>query len=250
VQGNGGRLGRTAIVTGGGSGIGQAIARRFAGEGAAVLVAGRRAEPLEATAGEIREAGGRAATATLDVADEDGVRALFDDLDATLGPRLDVLVNGAGTGSTTTVPDTSLEVWERVFAVNARGTFLMSKHALPRLRRARGAIVNVASVAGMVGTPSRAAYCAAKGAVIAFTRAMAIDHVGDGVRVNCLCPGPPTRRGSRAWWRSRASRWTRSRPASRSAASAPPRRWPPPRCTSPRPRPDSSPAARWWSTAG
>jgi NAD(P)-dependent dehydrogenase (short-subunit alcohol dehydrogenase family) len=191
VQGNGdGRLaGRTAIVTGGGSGIGQATARRFAAEGATVLVAGRRPEPLEATAAEIREAGGRAETAALDVADEDAVRALFDGLDATLGPRLDVLVNGAGTGSTTTAPDTSLDVWERVFAVNARGTFLMSKHALPRLRRARGAIVNVASVAGMVGTPSRAAYCAAKGAVIAFTRAMAIDHVGEGVRVNCLCPG-------------------------------------------------------------
>ena len=104
--------------------------------------------------------------------------------------ELDVLVNVAGIGSTTNAPDTPLEVWENVFAVNARGTFLCCKHAIPGMvERGGGAIVNIASVAGLVGLPNRAAYCASKGAVIALTRALAIDHVGQGVRVNAVCPG-------------------------------------------------------------
>ncbi len=186
----GGRLaGLTALVTGAGSGIGKAIAQLFAAEGAAILAAGRRQEPVAAVAAAIREAGGVATEASADVADEAAVSALFERLPELLGPRLDILVNAAGTGSTTTAPDTPLEVWERVFAVNARGTFLMSKHALPLLRASRGALVNVGSVAGMVGLRNRAAYCASKGAVAALTRAMAIDHVREGVRVNCLCPG-------------------------------------------------------------
>ena len=157
----GGRLvGLTGLVTGAGSGIGQAIAHLFAAEGAAVLAAGRREAPVAATAAAIREAGGVAAAAPVDVSDEAAVSALFGRLPELLGPRLDVLVNAAGTGSTTTAPDTPLEVWERVFAVNARGTFLMSKHALPLLRASHGAIVNVGSVAGMVGLRNRAAYCA------------------------------------------------------------------------------------------
>jgi NAD(P)-dependent dehydrogenase (short-subunit alcohol dehydrogenase family) len=186
----GGRLaGLTALVTGAGSGIGQAIAHLFAAEGAAILAVGRREAPVAATAAAIRDAGGIAAAAPVDVADEAAVRALLERLPELLGPRLDVLVNAAGTGSTTTAADTPLEVWERVFAVNARGTFLMSKHALPLLRASHGAIVNVGSVAGIVGLRNRAAYCASKGAVAALTRAMAIDHVREGVRVNCLCPG-------------------------------------------------------------
>ena len=185
-----GRLsGLTALVTGAGSGIGQAIAHLFAAEGAAILVAGRRQGAVAATAAAIHEAGGLAAAAPVDVTDEAAVSTLLERLPELLEPRLDVLVNAAGTGSTTTAPDTPLEVWERVFAVNARGTFLMSKHALPLLRASRGAIVNVGSVAGMVGLRNRAAYCASKGAVAALTRAMAIDHVREGVRVNCLCPG-------------------------------------------------------------
>ncbi len=98
--------------------------------------------------------------------------------------------NVAGIGSTTNAPDTPLEVWEDVFAVNARGTFLCCKHAIPGMvERGGGAIVNIASVAGLVGLRNRAAYCASKGAVIALTRALAIDHVGDGIRVNAVCPG-------------------------------------------------------------
>jgi 2-keto-3-deoxy-L-fuconate dehydrogenase len=159
--------GKIAVVTGGGSGIGRAVARRLEAGGASVIVASR-------TAGH-----------RTDVSDEDSVRALFE----AVGPELHILVNCAGVlASTERTPDIALEDWERAFAVNVRGTFLCCKHALPRMRRG-AAIVNIASVAGMVGVPNRAAYGASKGAVIAYTRALAIDHVADGIRVNCVCPG-------------------------------------------------------------
>jgi 2-keto-3-deoxy-L-fuconate dehydrogenase len=165
--------GRVAVVTGGGSGIGRAVALRLAAGGADVIVANRS---------ESHEVGRFIQT---DVADEASVRALFE----AVGPELHVLVNSAGALATTELtPDIAVEDWDRAFAVNARGTFLTCKHALPRMRPG-AAIVNVASVAGMVGIAGRAAYGASKGAVIAFTRALAIDHVGDGIRVNCVCPG-------------------------------------------------------------
>jgi NAD(P)-dependent dehydrogenase (short-subunit alcohol dehydrogenase family) len=107
------------------------------------------------------------------------------------GGRIDVLVNGAGiVGTTGTVLDTPVEVWDDVLAVNARGLFLCSRAVLPAMiERGGGVIVNVASIAGLVGVRDRAAYCASKGAAIAITRAMAIDHVHQGIRVNCVCPG-------------------------------------------------------------
>jgi NAD(P)-dependent dehydrogenase (short-subunit alcohol dehydrogenase family) len=175
---------RVAIVTGGGSGIGRAAALRLAEEGAEVVIANRGEEAGRRAVEEIAAGGGQARFVATDVSDEASVKALFEQV-----PELHVLVNSAGTVSTTTAADTTLEDWERVFAVNSRGTFLMCKHALPRLRPPHAAIVNVASVAGMVGVPQRAAYSASKGAVIAFTRALAIDHVGEGIRVNCVCPG-------------------------------------------------------------
>ena len=178
-----GRLeGLTAIVTGAGSGMGQATTRLFAAEGASVLAVAR-SDSAKAVAG------GPVQGARCDVADESAVATLFEEFDGGLGPRLDVLVNCAGVGSFTTTPDTSLETWESVFAVNVRGVFLMCRAALPRLRKPGGAIVNVASVAGHVGIPSRAAYCASKGAVLAYTRALAIDHVDEGIRVNSVSPG-------------------------------------------------------------
>ena len=159
--------GKIAVVTGGGTGIGQAVAERLSAGGASVTVASRSAGHHT------------------DVSDEDSVRALFE----AVGPELHVLVNCAGVlASTDRTPDIALEDWELAFAVNVRGTFLCCKHALPRMKRG-ASIVNVASVAGMVGVPGRAAYGASKGAVIAFTRTLAIDHVSDGVRVNCVCPG-------------------------------------------------------------
>jgi NAD(P)-dependent dehydrogenase (short-subunit alcohol dehydrogenase family) len=171
--------GKRALVTGAGSGIGAAVARRLHAEGAVVVLADAAPERVEALAAELGE---RAGPLALDVRDEDQVRPAME--------GLDVLVNVAGIGSTTNAPDTPLEVWEDVFAVNARGTFLCCKHALPgMIERGGGSIVNMASVAGLVGLRNRAAYCASKGAVIAFTRALAIDHVSDGVRVNAVCPG-------------------------------------------------------------
>jgi NAD(P)-dependent dehydrogenase (short-subunit alcohol dehydrogenase family) len=118
------------------------------------------------------------------------VLAAVEAADAALGRELDILVNVAGIGSTTTAVETTLNVWENVFGVNSRGTFLCCREALTRMRRARGgSIVNVASIAGIVGLRNRAAYCASKGAVVALTRALALDHVSEGIRINCVCPG-------------------------------------------------------------
>ena len=169
--------GKRALVTGAGSGIGAAVARQLASEGAAVVLADRDLEPAAALAAELG-----ADAIRLDVRDEEQVAPAMS--------GLDVLVNVAGIGSTTTAPDTTLDVWEDVFAVNARGTFLCCKHAIPGMAaRGAGSIVNVASVAALVGLKRRAAYCASKGAVVSLTRALAVDHVGDGVRVNAVCPG-------------------------------------------------------------
>jgi NAD(P)-dependent dehydrogenase (short-subunit alcohol dehydrogenase family) len=163
-----------ALITGAGSGIGAATARNFADHGFDVTVADLApdgvAEELGATA--IR----------LDVRDEAQVAAAM--------AGIDVLVNAAGIGSTTNAPDTSIEMWDDVFAVNARGTFLCCKHAIPGMKaRGRGAIVNIGSIGAVVGLRNRAAYCASKGAVVALTRALAVDHVEDGIRVNAVCPG-------------------------------------------------------------
>jgi len=171
--------GKRALVTGAGSGIGEAVARGLHAEGADVLLADVRAESVEAIAAELGE---RATPLTLDVRDEQAVRSAAADLD--------VLANVAGIGSTTSAPETALDTWEDVFAVNARGTFLCCKHAIPSMvARGGGSIVNMGSVGGLVGLRNRAAYCASKGAVVALTRALAIDHVADAVRVNAVCPG-------------------------------------------------------------
>jgi NAD(P)-dependent dehydrogenase (short-subunit alcohol dehydrogenase family) len=171
--------GRTALVTGAGSGIGAAVARRLATAGAKVALADLSLDAVQALAAEL---GPDAQALQLDVRDEEQVAPAM--------AGLDVLVNVAGIGSTTNAPDTPLDVWEDVFAVNARGTFLCCKHAIPGMAaRGGGAIVNVASVAALVGLRNRAAYCASKGAVVALTRALAVDHVGDGIRVNAVCPG-------------------------------------------------------------
>jgi NAD(P)-dependent dehydrogenase (short-subunit alcohol dehydrogenase family) len=182
--------GTVALVTGGGSGIGRATAERLAAGGASVMIANRGEETGREVVAAIEAAGGVARHVSADVADEASVLAMYEALDEAFGPRLHVLVNNAGAVvATKTAADTTVDEWDRAFAVNARGTFLCSKHALSRMSPPHASIVNVASVAGMVGVPERAAYGAAKGAVIALTRAMAIDHVRDGIRVNCVCPG-------------------------------------------------------------
>ncbi len=173
--------GHHAIVTGAASGIGAALTAALAEAGAEVTAFDRQ---LPAP-GEARD---NVVFHRLDVSDESEVAALVAEVAA--GRRVTDLFNIAGVGSTTTALETDVEDWDRVFAVNARGTFLLCKHVIPLLiAGGGGSVVNMGSIAGLVGLRGRAAYCASKGAVIALTRALAVDHVADGVRVNCVCPG-------------------------------------------------------------
>jgi NAD(P)-dependent dehydrogenase (short-subunit alcohol dehydrogenase family) len=173
---------KRVLVTGAASGIGAATVARFRADGAGVAGLDQDSERLEELELEAR--------AVCDVADWDDVRAAVDQGVASLG-GVDTVVSCAGIGARGTAADTLPEVWDRVFAVNVRGVYLTAKAAIPHLRRAGGgAIVNVASQLGIVAAPNSAAYCASKGAVVQLTRAMAIDHGADGIRVNCVCPGP------------------------------------------------------------
>lgn len=180
---------RVALITGAGSGIGQATAVLFAAEGARVLVADRDEHAIEKTVARIERAGGTAQVAIVDVSRSVEVQSAAATCLERFG-RIDILANIAGIGSTESVIDTSEDTWDRVFEVNCRGTFLFCKYVLPHMIAAGGGVVlNMASVAGMVGLRNRAAYCASKGAIISLTRALAVDHVGQNIRCNCLCPG-------------------------------------------------------------
>lgn len=178
--------GKVAVVTGAGSGIGRATALLLARHGAHVLASDIDGAAARET---VNLGAGELLASQTDVSDDAAVQRLFTLCRDRFG-RLDVLANIAGVGSTTSAPDTPVEVWERVFAVNVRGTFLCCKYAIPEMARGGGgSIANMASVAGLVGLRNRAAYCASKGAVVALTRALAVDHVADRIRVNCICPG-------------------------------------------------------------
>jgi NAD(P)-dependent dehydrogenase (short-subunit alcohol dehydrogenase family) len=168
---------RVAVVTGASRGIGAAIAERFAREG--VRVVGVSRTPVES------ELNGEFAQA--DVSRPAEVEQLMEDVVERHG-RLDVVVNNAAIEHEGTVVETSPEDWDHVMAVNLRSVFLCAKYAIPHLSKTRGAIINVASVDGLWAEPSLAAYCAAKGGVVALTRAIAVDHGRDGVRCMCICP--------------------------------------------------------------
>jgi NAD(P)-dependent dehydrogenase (short-subunit alcohol dehydrogenase family) len=166
-------------VTGAGSGIGYEIARLLAAEGAAVFAVDVNPESVpERTTG-----------LTADVSKSEDAEAMIRAaVDAT--GHIDLLFNNAGIGSTADPVSCTVEDWDRVFAVNARGVFLGTKYALPHmLSRGYGSIVNTSSVAGMIGLPNRTSYCASKGAVTAFTKQVAVQYAGTGVRCNCVCPG-------------------------------------------------------------
>jgi len=181
--------GKAVLVTGAGSGIGRAAALRFAAEGAAVGVLDVRLDAAEETAGKVQADGGRALSVAADVGDAAEVGAAVDRVAAELG-RLDVLYNNAGVSSSGSVVEADEGDWDRCFAVNVKGTFLCSRAAVPHLEAAGGgAIVNQGSVAALVGVANFAAYCAAKGAVVALTRSMAVDLAPKRIRVNVLCPG-------------------------------------------------------------
>jgi NAD(P)-dependent dehydrogenase (short-subunit alcohol dehydrogenase family) len=181
--------GKVALVTGAGSGIGEATALAFAQEGASVLAADLRVAGAEGTAARIRAEGGVAAGSAGDVSVASDCRRLVAQAVQAFG-QLDVLVNNAGIGATGTVLTTDEETWDRLVSVNLKGTFLMSKAALEvMVPRKSGVIVNAGSIAGLAAIPDRAAYVATKFGIVGLTRTMAKDHVKDGIRVNCVCPG-------------------------------------------------------------
>lgn len=180
--------GQTALITGGGTGIGRAIALTFSREGANVAVAGRRSEKLQGVVKELEEAGGQGLAVVGDVTKAgDTERAVRETVER-FG-RLNVLVNNAGALHVSSIEGIPEEEWDRLMRVNLKGPFLMSRAALPEFRKAGGgAIVNIGSVLGLVAIKNRAAYCASKGGVTLLTKAMALDHAHEGVRVNCICP--------------------------------------------------------------
>jgi len=181
--------GAVAVVTGGGQGIGAAVANALAAEGAAVVVAARRTDRIERVAAEIRGRGGKAWAVHCDVTDAASVADLARAATRHAG-SVDILVNNAGVAHSAPLVRTTLEDWNRVLAVNATGTFLCTRAFLSgMLERTRGSIVNVASVAGLAGARYIAAYAAAKHAVIGLTQSVAAEVEGTGVTCNAVCPG-------------------------------------------------------------
>lgn len=178
---------KVAVVTGAGSGIGAAIATLFARQGARVVVVDV-ADSAAATVAAIRNAGGDAVARICDVAAADAVTRTFDDVQTTFG-RLDILINNAGISHVGTIAQTTPEDLDRLYAVNVRGVFLCSRAAVAiMLQHGGGAIVNMASIASLVGVADRFAYSMTKGAVLTMTMSVAIDYVKRGIRCNCICP--------------------------------------------------------------
>jgi len=171
--------GRKALVTGGASGIGAATCRALAGAGASVVIVDIDLAAALALAREIPGS----SVLTFDITDESSVKQGLGSL-----ASLDILVNNAGIGLVGNIEETELVEFQRVFRVNVEGLFLVTKYALPLLLAAKGSIVNIASVAGLVGVKRRFAYCASKGAVVALTRQLSVDYP-TAIRVNCICPG-------------------------------------------------------------
>lgn len=180
--------GRVVLVTGGSSGIGFAAARAFLQEGAKVAITGRDAARLAGAEAELRKVGAVLAVRG-DVARAGDAARMVSETEANLGP-IDVLVNNAGVYLNKPVEEISEAEYDEVMGINMKGTFLCTRFAIPGMvRRKRGAIVNVASDSGLVGTAGSSVYCASKGAMVLFTKAVALDHAKDGIRVNAICPG-------------------------------------------------------------
>jgi len=181
---------KVAIITGAKRGIGYAIAARFISEGARVVLADINDATSEAQS--LSESPGRAVSIKTDVSNDADVRALIHQTVELFG-RIDILVNNAGIEFAKTVVTTTESEWDQLMAVNLKGVFLCSRAAIPVMQQQKtGVIINIASELGLVGEAGVAAYCASKGGVVMLSKALAIDHGPQGIRVNCLCPGPVT----------------------------------------------------------
>jgi len=178
---------KVAVVTGAGSGIGAAIATLFARHGARVVVLDRT-DSAEATAGAIHDAGGEAMALRCDVSLADDVQRAFASIAHDRG-GVDILVNNAGIAHVGTIETTTSDDLDRLYAVNVRGVFLCAREAVTlMLRKGHGVILNMASIASLIGLPDRFAYSMTKGAVLTMTRSIAVDYVKRGIRCNCICP--------------------------------------------------------------
>jgi len=194
---------RVVIVTGGASGIGLAVSERFAAEGAAVVMGSRDRQRGEAAAAAITAAGGRASFIETDVSRSADIAALVDQTVEVHG-RLDVLVNNSGAEAEEGLDGPTEDGWDHLFDVNARGTWLGCRFALPHLLRTQGAIINNASVAALIGSPGHAAYAASKAAVVSLTKSLALAYAEQGVRINAICAGPILTEMTRLDWVSGA----------------------------------------------
>jgi NAD(P)-dependent dehydrogenase (short-subunit alcohol dehydrogenase family) len=193
--------GKVALITGGNRGIGEAMVRLFSGEGAKVVFTSRRAELGEAVAAELREQGRDVTFVVGDVREEASVAALVAGVLERHG-RLDIVVNNAGIAPASPVESMDVEVWDDLMAINVRGMFLTSKHAIPALRETRGCIINLGSTFGVVGAPGSAAYAVTKAAAINFSKSLAVELAPDGVRVNAICPGGTDTEFLHEWFES------------------------------------------------